>query len=424
MRGKPSEGSFAAFFGKALAAATEGSAATKAGDSPAEAKAARLAKVEFKGEPAQSLAKIQGHSALLAGPETTVRQAAASTKALVPMPLSTQGNEEAVQASKPNEAGRAKAKKQLSDTEGRDVPETGATEAVLRVTKKGRSSRSDEPPEGLPAGAQNGLVAQGPAAEGKSKRVGTKDEATEARPVDEPGAKAKNRDDTTLASRIQILDQRRAASKKDAAADEAKGVESASEKGHSSSRSEEQSRKGEILIDASNREPKRSEGAQTAGPEAARGDFASLLADRLRDTGNTEIVQSARIVLRDGDSGTIRMRLNPPELGNVKIELNLADNNIIGRIIVESDEAKSAFEKGLSSLQDAFRSGGFESAKLNVEVGSGNGGQAAWNGSGQEGKPDTGPFWSNRSRDNAFGTATQAAIRQGSWSDKAVDIVV
>jgi flagellar hook-length control protein FliK len=430
-KGKPPEGSFAALFGKALAASGEGHGAArpgdgsglaKASDSLGAAKAGKAARTESMDEAAQSPAKAQSRSAFLAGAESAARPAAASTKALIQAPETLQGIEEAANAAKSIEAGRTKAKRLSSATESKGDPEPDATESVVRSPKKGRSSRSDEPAEG--AGAQNGMVTLAQGAEAKLRRVGAKDEASEARPIDEAGGKTKNRDDPALASRIQVLDQRRASAKKEAAADESKGVEAVHDKGQASSRSEEQSKKGEIFLDASAREPKRSEGPQAAGPEAARGDFSSMLADRLRDTGNTEIVQSARIVLRDGDSGTIRMRLNPPELGNVKIELNLADNNIIGRIVVESDEAKSAFEKGLADLQDAFRSGGFESAKLNVEVSSGNGGQTAWNGAAQDGKPDNGPFWSNRSRDTAFGAATQAAAMQGSLSDTTVDIVV
>jgi hypothetical protein len=145
----------------------------------------------------------------------------------------------------------------------------------------------------------------------------------------------------------------------------------------------------------------------------AHSDFRALLAERLQNAWNTEIVQSARIVLRDGDSGTIRLRLKPESLGNVKIELNLTDNNISGRIVVESDEAKSAFERNMSELADAFRRGGFESASLQVSVGSG---------SGSGGRPSGGtedlPFYSERLRAAVESsaepsTASAAFTRQG-----------
>jgi flagellar hook-length control protein FliK len=142
-----------------------------------------------------------------------------------------------------------------------------------------------------------------------------------------------------------------------------------------------------------------------------------MLAERLQDAWNGDIVQSARVILRDGDSGTIRLRLRPESLGNVKIELNLSDNNISGRIVVESDEAKSAFERNMGELADAFKRGGFESASLEVAVGSGSGSGAR--GAGSSGG---GPFYSERLREAVDSiaepsTATAAYRRQGSAVD-------
>jgi len=146
-----------------------------------------------------------------------------------------------------------------------------------------------------------------------------------------------------------------------------------------------------------------------------------MLAERLRDAWNGEIVQTAQIILKDGDAGTIRLRLRPESLGNVKIELNLSDNNISGRVVVDSDEAKSAFERNMNELTDAFRRGGFESASLEVSVGSG-GGSAG--GSGGQSAPGSGegPFYSERLRTAVDSgaepsTATVAYRRQGSAVD-------
>lgn len=129
--------------------------------------------------------------------------------------------------------------------------------------------------------------------------------------------------------------------------------------------------------------------AQTQAAPAR--DFTSVLTEQLKATWNGDIVQNAHLILKDGDQGTIRLRLHPDSLGGVKIELQLADNNISGRIIVESDEAKSAFERNMAQLQDAFRQGGFESARLEVQVGSGGSGAAG--GQGQDGPV---PYWSER----------------------------
>lgn len=129
--------------------------------------------------------------------------------------------------------------------------------------------------------------------------------------------------------------------------------------------------------------------AQTQAAPAR--DFTSVLTEQLKATWNGDIVQNAHLILKDGDQGTIRLRLHPDSLGGVKIELQLADNNISGRIIVESAEAKSAFERNMAQLQDAFKQGGFESARLEVQVGSGGSGAAG--GQGQDGPV---PYWSER----------------------------
>jgi len=159
----------------------------------------------------------------------------------------------------------------------------------------------------------------------------------------------------------------------------------------------------------------------TGKAEGGRGpDFQAMMADRMRESWNSEIVQSAHIVLRDGDKGTIRLRLRPESLGNVKIELNLSENNISGKIVVESDEAKNAFEKNMSQLADAFRQGGFDSARLEVSVG-GSGQGALGGGRGGEASPQ--PFFTERLRGAAIAaegaTAASAYTRRG----RAVDIL-
>lgn len=256
---------------------------------------------------------------------------------------------------------------------------------------------------------------------------GAEQQKTATKALDDESLKKKRLDDPGLAARIQIFDQRKSAMKTGLKSEGEKtateAVATDSRPGHGEASKSDR----EILIDLSKSSPlPPTDKGSPAHEAAATGqNFAALLADRLRDSGNTEIVQSARIILKDGDSGSIRMRLNPPELGNVKIELHLADNSISGRIVVESDAARSAFEKGMASLQDAFRSGGFESAKLEVQVGSGNAqGQGAWNGGGRGGEGPPPPFWSERSRSAAFEPSSAAMASRASRSGRAVDIVV
>jgi flagellar hook-length control protein FliK len=133
-------------------------------------------------------------------------------------------------------------------------------------------------------------------------------------------------------------------------------------------------------------------------PAASNQTFADALASRLQ-TGASDIVRSAQIVLQHGDSGIIRLRLDPDSLGGVKIELKMTEKQISGKIIVESDIAGEAFRSSLDALKDAFAESGFETTALEVEVrndmasGTENG-----NGNGERGDND-GPYWSRSLRE-------------------------
>lgn|GEM_PF-1465604 len=144
---------------------------------------------------------------------------------------------------------------------------------------------------------------------------------------------------------------------------------------------------------------------QTAAGQFSTKSFSEALAARFEQNWNDQIVQNAHVILRNGNEGTIRLHLKPESLGGVKIELKLADNSISGKIVVESDEAKSAFERNMASLNDAFKQGGFDSAKLEVSVGSQN------QGGSRNQQDDPVPFWSERHRFDAGGSS--AAIQSG-----------
>jgi hypothetical protein len=94
----------------------------------------------------------------------------------------------------------------------------------------------------------------------------------------------------------------------------------------------------------------------------------NLLARELHQNFNGDIVRHASMILRDEGAGTIRLALKPESLGNVKIRLELAENKITGQIVVESEEALSAFRREVHALEQAFRETGFNSANLNLSL--------------------------------------------------------
>jgi flagellar hook-length control protein FliK len=94
----------------------------------------------------------------------------------------------------------------------------------------------------------------------------------------------------------------------------------------------------------------------------------NMLARELHQNFNGDIVRHASIALRDGGNGTIKIALHPETLGNVKIHLEMTENKITGRIVVESEEALNAFRKELSALEQAFKDSGYANADLNLSL--------------------------------------------------------
>jgi hypothetical protein len=116
------------------------------------------------------------------------------------------------------------------------------------------------------------------------------------------------------------------------------------------------------------------ESAQAGQPKTAGQAFEDILARELHQNLNGDIVRQASILVKDGGEGTIRLSLKPESLGMVKVRLEMAENKITGRIIVESNEALRAFEREIHYLEQAFRDSGFAGASLEMAL-AGDGGQ-------------------------------------------------
>jgi hypothetical protein len=134
------------------------------------------------------------------------------------------------------------------------------------------------------------------------------------------------------------------------------------------------------------------EGLSAGGSTPARA-FEEVLAGELRGGLGDDIVRQASIILKDGGAGLIRLTLKPESLGSVKIRLEMAENKIAGRIIVESNEALRAFEREIQSLEQAFKDSGFNGASIEMSVSSDNGGSRG----NRQGKgEEASPFFSER----------------------------
>ncbi len=96
---------------------------------------------------------------------------------------------------------------------------------------------------------------------------------------------------------------------------------------------------------------------------------AALLDRQLQDKGTQELTKNIRFVLKDHNEGEIKLILKPESLGKVRINLNLNENHIVGKIIVENNSVRQAFLNNMADLTKALEDSGFSSASLDVSVG-------------------------------------------------------
>ncbi|MBO4705269.1 MAG: flagellar hook-length control protein FliK [Spirochaetaceae bacterium] len=115
-------------------------------------------------------------------------------------------------------------------------------------------------------------------------------------------------------------------------------------------------------------------GVQNGAEGLSKADFASMLSKEL-ETSAGELVKTGSIVLQNNGKGSINLILHPEQLGNVKIKLELSDNQVSGKIVVASREAYDAFKENISAIKEAFSASGFETGGFELAWGgSGNGG--------------------------------------------------
>jgi flagellar hook-length control protein FliK len=80
-----------------------------------------------------------------------------------------------------------------------------------------------------------------------------------------------------------------------------------------------------------------------------------------------QIFQKIRITTH-GDRSEIKLSLNPPDLGNVKIHFTEKSDEIEAKIFVENAEVKAAVESNVHRLKESVAANGIEIHKLEVYV--------------------------------------------------------
>lgn len=214
-------------------------------------------------------------------------------------------------------------------------------------------------------------------------------EAAELVKADNPAANAEQKipeaDSATLAA-IQT--------KTDISNDQKSKIEVIDERTHAESSEITLNTTTSISNDGSSAEMVMTLPVQAAGSEAngsleagySKADFSQMLNNSIAATKD-EFVKTGSIILQDNKKGSINLILRPEELGNVKVKLELSDNQITGKIVVASKEAFEAFKANLEDIRNAFVANGFDACGFDLAwagAGDSNGSQgqnAADNGS-------------------------------------------
>jgi flagellar hook-length control protein FliK len=95
----------------------------------------------------------------------------------------------------------------------------------------------------------------------------------------------------------------------------------------------------------------------------------ATLGRRLNGDVGQNIVRQARVMLQESGKAEVRLIIRPPELGRVRIQLQMDNGHIAGRILVDNGSVREVVEQNLPALQRAFEEAGLEMGDLEVSTG-------------------------------------------------------
>jgi flagellar hook-length control protein FliK len=281
--------------------------------------------------------------------------------------------------------------------ESESPSETGRIQAISNQKAKKAKGQGDEPASSETQASQAALLSGNSLAIRQKPDSQAKDEKSDEGKI--PDSPKKER--ANGKPKIDLIDNRKPA-----------GQAGGTEPAESSARDAEGkkgAKEGSMTLDLGSRSERAqadSGANEASGKPGDSASFSSRLAQRLQESANADIVRHSTVILNEGDSGIIRLNLKPEALGNVKVRLDLADNNITGTIIVESESAREAFEADLEHLAKSFIDSGFQDAKLSVSVDSGS--------SGAQGRGE------GRDNPQAFARAAQALDKSVPLADSTL----
>lgn len=80
------------------------------------------------------------------------------------------------------------------------------------------------------------------------------------------------------------------------------------------------------------------------------------------------MIQNARVAVKDGQNASFSMRLHPRELGSIHINLDLHDGVVIGKFLVDTQEAKELLTSSLDYIRRQLSESGVQVGEFQVNV--------------------------------------------------------
>ncbi|HPJ42884.1 MAG TPA: flagellar hook-length control protein FliK [Spirochaetota bacterium] len=84
-----------------------------------------------------------------------------------------------------------------------------------------------------------------------------------------------------------------------------------------------------------------------------------------------EIIDKAKVSVKDSNNATFSVRLFPKDLGSVNVNLLMENGIVSGKFLVDSDEAKNLLMNNLGELKEQLAEAGIQVGEFNVNVNQG-----------------------------------------------------
>ncbi|MFQ5962999.1 MAG: flagellar hook-length control protein FliK [Candidatus Scalinduaceae bacterium] len=89
--------------------------------------------------------------------------------------------------------------------------------------------------------------------------------------------------------------------------------------------------------------------------------------EKLGENIADNIIQRAKLFMQ-GDKSEIRIQLNPPELGNLKLDFKIIDDHLEAKIVVERSIVRDIIEKDIPKLRELISNSDIDVGKLDVSL--------------------------------------------------------